>query len=107
MSRPEKNSSGTGKEGPPLAGSAISEWTWDAGAPTFNLAPDEVHLWRFSLEPDSQDVHELAGLLNPEEQQRMQRYKRPVHGRRFATGRGVLRLLLGAYLAHPPASPLT
>ena len=89
----------------PKRGLGTIESDWDAAVPSFHLSPDDVHVWRFSLDPNAQELRRSVALLNPEEQCRMERFKRPIHGRRFAAGRGVLRQILGAYLACPPESP--
>jgi len=76
---------------------------WRPAPRALTLAPDEVHVWRASLEQPGSRVGELRALLSPEEGARAARFhfeKDRVH---FVVARGVLRTLLGLYLASRPA----
>lgn len=69
------------------------------------LRPDELHLWRLSLEAPlgtgaGQD--EVLSLLDVAERARASRIRSPRDRRRWALSRGWLRCLLGAYLEVPP-----
>lgn len=66
------------------------------------LPKDEVHVWRASLEQPAGYVEELARLLSAEEQDRAARFLSQKHRERFIVARGVLRRLLGGYLATAP-----
>lgn len=65
------------------------------------LGPEELHLWALETglawEPP-------RGHLTEEEHRRADRFMRVHDRRRFRAGRGLLRTLLGAYLARAPAS---
>lgn len=62
----------------------------------------EVHVWRFSLDPDDDRLTRLEATLSDDEQARADRYRGPGLRRRFVAGRGVLRELLGYYLGTEP-----
>jgi 4'-phosphopantetheinyl transferase len=62
-----------------------------------------VHVWRASLSADERTVAFYRESLCPEERQRADRYVFPEHRRRFIVGRGLLRRLLGDYLAVCPS----
>lgn len=63
------------------------------------LRAGEVHLWLVNL--DEVDAPGWETVLSPEERSRAERFRNPLHGCRFTTGRGVLRSLLGRYLNYP------
>ena len=65
------------------------------------LAPPrstEVHLWRASLDLDNDVAPVMRASLSAEERLRAQHPHREVDRRRYAAGRGWLRVLLGGYL---------
>jgi 4'-phosphopantetheinyl transferase len=64
----------------------------------FSLGVSEVHVWRASLE-DNHHAHTLESFLSSDEIARANRFRFPAHRRRYITARGILRQLLGAYLA--------
>jgi 4'-phosphopantetheinyl transferase len=79
--------------------SAIAEVSWTAGSPHPVLAERAVHVWRADLAAVSDDV---CGLLCEEEQERAESLLSE-HGRQlWMRSRGVLRALLGGYLAQDP-----
>jgi 4'-phosphopantetheinyl transferase len=63
-----------------------------------------VHLWRASLDCAPPERERLASLLSEDEQARAARLRVPSIRERFVAGRGLLRRLLGMYLAAPPES---
>jgi 4'-phosphopantetheinyl transferase len=63
------------------------------------LPPGEVHVWLASLD---RDVGVLEGLLSADERERAGRFAFERHRKRFIAGRGVLRILAGAYRLRPP-----
>lgn len=75
----------------PEADGARAEW---------ELAPGDVHLWRFDL--DELWEEEAAELLARDELERARRYRFGLHRRRFITGRAVVRCILGGYLDRDP-----
>lgn len=67
-----------------------------------SLRPDEVHVWRVVLDRVDEALHRDRGILSPDERRRADRYRFPVHARRFAAGRASLRRILAAYLETDP-----
>jgi 4'-phosphopantetheinyl transferase len=76
-----------------------SEWKTP---PRLTLAPHEIHVWRFALDAPDERRESLWRTLAEEERKRARRFYQERHRRRFAIGRGVLRVLLGRYLQKPP-----
>jgi len=64
---------------------------------------DEVAVFRFFLPDYSTNIARLYALLQPEEQQRADRYRQVSDRQRHIAGRGLLRILMGLYLSQPPA----
>jgi 4'-phosphopantetheinyl transferase len=64
---------------------------------------DHYDVWIVDLGRAASVRPKLHTLLDPEERRRAARFLRPEVGDRFAVARGVLRLLLGCYLAQDPA----
>lgn len=62
------------------------------------LLDDEVHLWRAPLPPVGVNLKPLLSLLAPDERSRTDAYTRPEPRAHFIAARGMLRLLLAAYL---------
>jgi 4'-phosphopantetheinyl transferase len=78
--------------------------SWPVGEPV--SAPDEgaVGVWLIDLDRPPLSARALERHLAPDERARAARFRFDVHRRRFATGRGLLRELLGRLLGAPPAS---
>lgn len=68
----------------------------------FPFTSGDLHLWYGVL--DDPRFAALPSLLSSDEKMRAARYLDPLIGRRFAVGRGLLRLTLGHYLKLPPES---
>lgn len=66
------------------------------------LSREEVHVWRAHLEQPPEVLQGMLRTLDTEEQTRASRFHFEKHRRRFIAGRGVLRSLLGRYLAVKP-----
>lgn len=64
----------------------------------------EIHLWRADLAPAAEATDGLAALLSEDERRRSDGFQREADARRFVVARGVLRRLLGRYLAVEPAT---
>ncbi|MBW4659459.1 MAG: 4'-phosphopantetheinyl transferase superfamily protein [Drouetiella hepatica Uher 2000/2452] len=79
----------------------MPEWV----LPPENLAllSNEVHVWQASLRQPPEQVERLAKLLSVEEQDRAARFRRERDRLHFISGRGLLREMLGRYLAIAPA----
>lgn len=66
------------------------------------LGPDDVHVWRVSLDRGPADVERLARTLATGEIARAKRYRFKADRERFVAARGALRTLLGWYLGIEP-----
>lgn len=75
---------------------------WSAPPATYVVSHGEVHVWRMNLEPSSEVEKAFRAVLSPDEISRADRFIRREHQLRFATGRGVLRYLLGSYCSLEP-----
>jgi 4'-phosphopantetheinyl transferase len=66
------------------------------------LNPQNVHVWRASLNSDADVLGQLESMLSSDERARAQRFifERDRHS--FTIARGILRHLLGQYLTCPP-----
>lgn len=71
---------------------------------TCRLVPNAVHVWRVSLDDPPYPHALLAAHLSADERSRAARFVFERDRRRFESGRGVLRALLGAYLGREPAT---
>jgi len=66
------------------------------------LPADTLHVWRASLDEAGEGLGVLAQLLSPEEQLRASRFHFQRDRDRFIAARGILRVILGRYVAAPP-----
>lgn len=66
------------------------------------LAPNEVHLWRVSLDLPEARIAALAQTLSGGERARAGRFVFVRDRNRFIAGRGLLRALLGRYIQRAP-----
>lgn len=73
-----------------------------ASSSVLHLADDEAQVWVASLEKEPGVVTRFSALLSADEQERTGRFYFDRDRKRYAVGRGLLRMLLGAYLALPP-----
>jgi 4'-phosphopantetheinyl transferase len=71
--------------------------------PTDLVAPrGSVHLWRASLDPPAHHVERLQDVLSPPERVRAGQFSAQRDRTRCIVARGLLRAILGRYLAVPP-----
>jgi len=63
----------------------------------------EVHVWFAAFGPKDPGPKAFAGLLDPQETARANRFMFPHHRERFIRAHGILRLVLAAYVGVPPA----
>jgi len=80
------------------------ESLWPSGRPEPGLDDREIQVWLVDLDLPPLAVERLHGHLSEDERTRAARFRFEVHQRRFATGRGLLRELLGRLLGRDPAS---
>jgi 4'-phosphopantetheinyl transferase len=77
--------------------------TWPVETITQSLHEEDVLIWAAPLLQPAAIVSRLTGLLSAAEQARATRFKVEAAYRQFSIGRGLLRLVLGQYLATDPA----
>jgi 4'-phosphopantetheinyl transferase len=70
---------------------------------TFQLERFDVHVWRVVLDQPAIRLQSLWEQLAPEERDRAARFHFPKDRDRFVAARGLLRVILGAYLGVDPA----
>ncbi len=75
-----------------------------ASQSVFGLERDEVHVWHASLDLPEGAVSDLERSLSLDERERAARFRFAADRQRFVSGRGLLRLLAGAYLGCAPAA---
>ena len=83
----------------PDAGLNVIGWTPLTAASSFTLPPDELHVWRVSVDRDGAELEEWKALLAARERARLERFHFPADARRELVSRGALRWLLGSYLS--------
>lgn len=66
------------------------------------LQPHEVNLWCASLALTAGQIDALKIVLHPDEIQRADRFRFPIHRQRFIAARGILRYILSYYLDSEP-----
>ena len=77
--------------------------SWEIPTTPLLLKKDDVHLWRASLNIDSEKEQKLRNLLSEDELIRADRFRFGQHRRRFVVTRARLRQILADYLAMSPA----
>ena len=80
----------------------LSDWQTPSQFPP--LPDNDVHVWRASLDLDSDLLHTMHTSLSPDEQARAARFKFDRDRQRFIAARGTLRKILGTYLSQEPAT---
>lgn len=63
----------------------------------------DVHVWRAWLDVEEQELVALESLLAHDERERAARFRFEEHRKRYVVARGILRTILGDYLAYDPA----
>ncbi|NIS83345.1 MAG: 4'-phosphopantetheinyl transferase superfamily protein [Anaerolineales bacterium] len=77
----------------------ISRCSWPSPAAQPELSAGEAHLWFADLRQPPEVVRALGGLLSPDERSRADRFFSEVDRSRYIVSHGLLRQLLGQYLA--------
>ena len=75
---------------------------WSSAPRDLALAPDTIHVWRAAADADSARIEALARTVSPDERERAARFAFQQNRDRFLVRRGMLRAILGRYLAMPP-----
>jgi 4'-phosphopantetheinyl transferase len=81
----------------------IQENIWNNPPAQIALDGDEVHVWRVALDRSQATIERLSRLLAADEQVKTGRFRFAKDRNQFIIGRGLLRVLLGHYLACEPA----
>jgi 4'-phosphopantetheinyl transferase len=78
--------------------------TWVTPPPALELPPGELHLWRATLERPAAERAQFWAWLSEEERERAGRFRLENGRFHYIIARGLLRQLIGQYLATPPGS---
>lgn len=83
---------------------SFKPWNWSClSSPEFpSLQRNEVHIWRSRLDVPLDRLSQLQSYLSKDEQDRAAQFRFDHHRHHFIIGRGLLRVLLGQYVHHPP-----
>jgi 4'-phosphopantetheinyl transferase len=81
----------------------MQENIWNNPPAQIALDDGEVHVWRVALDQSQATIERLNRLLAADEQVKAGRFRFAKDRNQFIIGRGVLRVLLGHYLAWAPA----
>ena len=76
---------------------------WAVPPAHLTLADDALHVWRASLPLAPQRLQALRQTLSPDEIERAERFRFPVHREHFIAARGQLRAIVSRYLGIEPA----
>lgn len=76
---------------------------WLADPLTRRLSSAEIDVWLVNLDVPAGLAAGVSATLAADEAKRAERMRSPEHGRRWAVGRGCLRIILGGYLGASPA----
>jgi 4'-phosphopantetheinyl transferase len=74
---------------------------WRRPRTNYSLLPDEVHVWRASLDQPQGHFVRLRQILSPQERARANRFHFEADRKRCVLARGLLRLLIGHCLGRP------
>ncbi len=80
------------------------ELTWELPPATLECPRETIHLWRVSLDQPAGVYAVLRTLLSSQERRRADRFVFERDRQRFVVARGLLRALLGRYLATDPVT---
>jgi len=77
--------------------------TWEQAPDSWWLSLDDtsVHVWLVDIDQMTPYLADLAALLDETELQRAERFPFELHRIEYVTAHGILRVLLGSYLAKP------
>jgi len=91
---------------PSVECSFINNVVWETFPPTYTALADNIHVWRLQIFANLNLVKSMPALLFPDELVRTNSYLQEKDRQRFVLSRGVLRMLLSAYLGEPAANIL-
>jgi len=75
---------------------------WPSGPLKPQLDENSVHVWCAELAQPQERIDGYRSLLSADELERAVRFRFDRHRNDYIAGRGMLRVLLGRYLKHPP-----
>ena len=75
---------------------------WQQPPKNLAISSQEIHVWRANLDLASEQIADLTQTLSPDEIDRANRFRFPIHKNRFIAARGRLRQILGRYLQIAP-----
>jgi 4'-phosphopantetheinyl transferase len=81
---------------------AVLEQVWNFAPTHLGVPSNMIHVWRASLDPPARDVERLMRVLSDAEHIRARQFYFERDRKRFIAGRGLLRIILGRYLAISP-----
>lgn len=84
-------------------GENILDPVWKSPTPPPILECDRIHIWRANLDLPEAKISHLNTLLSPDEVAKANKFRFPIHRRRYIAARGILRQLLGNYLQISPS----
>ncbi|RYG39425.1 MAG: hypothetical protein EOO01_29250, partial [Chitinophagaceae bacterium] len=76
---------------------------WEIPPEDLMLSKDQAHVWRANLDVDEKSESAFLSVLAADEKIRAGKFRFARDRRNFIAARGVLRILLGKYLATPPS----
>ena len=79
-----------------------SHLAWSHPPEKLELADDEIHVWRATLDLPTSHITSLYASLSPDEQARANRFRFDKPREHFIAARGLLRAILSRYLHVPP-----
>jgi 4'-phosphopantetheinyl transferase len=78
-----------------------AETIWHCPGGDYGLPPDEVHVWRATLDQPQDTIARFMRLLSLDERARAEKFQFEADGKRHIIGRGLSRTLLGHCLGSP------
>ncbi len=80
----------------------ITMTSWLSPPSNLTLTDNEIHVWKAELDCERTDLQQLFALLTPDEQQKAARFHFEKDQNHYGAARGLLRLILSAYLSEDP-----
>jgi 4'-phosphopantetheinyl transferase len=77
--------------------------SWQPPTDPMVIGPDDVHVWRVYLDRDKSHNHRMREILSVDEMGRADRFYFKKDREHFTTARGMLRVILSAYLDEEPS----